>query len=176
MSEIDERNLIIDHVTFRIMNDVTREWCLDVVQINGSAVWWAIEQRAIVFGCALKHFRPRLDVPKTWLPCNIYACMNIYCDCEYACVKEGQMRKNKVMKTFQLNGCLRHWTPRMKIVFSVRWNTSLWAVENLLVVVLPILMYVCLFWGQCRIIFHWFLVLGRSVNIALLYQPINHKK
>lgn len=164
------------------MNDVTREWCLDMVQINGSAVWWAIEQRAVVCSCALKHFKPRLDVPKTWLPWNIYACMNIYCESEYACVKGGQMRKNKVMKTFQLNGCLRHWTPRMKIVFSVKWknvnntNVASGAVENLLVVVLPILMCVCLFWGQCPIIFHWFLALGRSVNIALLYQPINHKK
>lgn len=85
-----------------------------MVQINGSAMWRATEQRAIVFGCALKHFKPRLDVPETWLACNIYACMNIYCESEYICFKEGQMRKNKLR--YENIGCLKHWTPRMNSV------------------------------------------------------------
>lgn len=169
--------------------DNMNDWCLDMAQINGSAVWRTGEQRPIVFGCALKHFNPCLDVSETWLPCNIYACMNIYCESEYACVKEGQMRKNKEMKTFHLNGCLKHWTPRMKIVLSVKYKKcsikpqrkcGQWGCrEYMVVVVSPVKTNInvcgCLCWGQCHIIFHWFLAVGCSVNIALLYQPINHK-
>lgn len=115
VNEMDKWNT---NVTFRIINDVTHNWCIDVVQINGSTVWRATEQRAIVFGCALKHFKPCLDVPETWLPCNIYACMNIYCESEYACVKEGQMKKNKDMKTLAVWSIERQeW-----IVFSVKYK------------------------------------------------------
>lgn len=66
--------------------------------------------------------KPRLDVPETWLPCNIYACMNIYCEREFVCVKEGQMRKNKDMKT-----SLSEWSisaSGIKILFSVDYETN----------------------------------------------------